>query len=130
MPRKKSEKTEEKTAEKAEKKESKTEEKKVEANVEEKIVELAKKGISPEKIGLELKKQGLFVKKTLGKRITEVLKSRGIEMNADLLNLQRNVETLKKHISINKLDFKAKRALLIKEANLNKLKKINTEQKR
>jgi ribosomal protein S15P/S13E len=124
MPRKKSEKSEEKKVKETKAKEPI--EKKIETDVEGKVIELAKKGLTPEKIGLELKKQGIFVKKATGQRISHLLKEKGIEMNADLLNLTRHVEKLKKHLSIHKHDFKSKRSLLIREANLNKIKKINS----
>jgi len=122
MPKKKTAKTEEKSVKK-EKEEKKAKETKTDNEVEGKVLELAKKGLTSEKIGLELKKQGIFVKKATGKRISHLLKEKGIEMNPDLINLSRNVEKLKKHLSIHKHDFKAKRSILIKEANLNKLKK-------
>lgn len=115
MPKKKTAKIKEKVEKKVEIK--------ADNEVEGKVIEFAKKGLTPEKIGLELKKQGIFVKKATGKRINQLLKEKGIEMNPDLLNLTRSVEKLKKHLSVHKHDFKTKRAMLGREANLKKLKK-------
>jgi len=93
-------------------------------DVEEKVIELAKKGFTSEKIGLELKKQGVFVKQLVGKRISKILKEKGQEMKeADLINLEKKVEKLKKHFEKHKHDFKAKRKIVEKDANLRKLRK-------
>ncbi|MEM4270792.1 MAG: hypothetical protein QXO70_01710 [Candidatus Pacearchaeota archaeon] len=134
MPKKKTEKKEKigKIIKKVEEKVVKPEEKKkltVKEEVEKKVIEMAKTGMTTEKIGLELKKQGIYAKKLTNKRIGEILKNYGISSNADIINLEKRVEKLKKHLSIHPHDYSTKRALLIKEANLNKLKKI-AEKKR
>jgi ribosomal protein S15P/S13E len=94
------------------------------AGIEEKIAELAKKDLTSEKIGLELKKQGIFVKSALNKRIGKILKEKKHYVDADLQNIGKIVEKLKKHLLTNKHDYPSKRALLIKEASYTKLKAI------
>jgi len=93
------------------------------SEIEEKIVELAKKGMTSEKIGIELKKQGIFVKSALNKRISKVLKEKKHYVDADLKHIEKIIERLKKHISAHKHDYPSKRALLIEEAHYTKLKK-------
>lgn len=90
--------------------------------VKEKIIELAKKGLTTEKIGLELKKEGIFAKKILGKRVGQILKEKNLYTSADVRNLEKIVERLRKHLSVHKHDYTTKRILPIKEARRNKLK--------
>jgi len=92
-----------------------------EKSIEKKIVELAKKGMTTEKIGLELKREGIYVKSALKKRIGKILKEHGIESNADKKNIEKRIERLNAHLSANKHDYSAKRALFIKVAQNNKL---------
>jgi len=93
-----------------------------ERNIEKKIVELAKKGMTTEKIGCELRKEGVYVKSLLKKRIGKILKEHGIESNADKKFIEKRIERLNAHLSANKHDYSAKRALFIKVAQNNKLK--------
>jgi len=103
---------------KAEKKEVKIEA----SGIENKIIELAKQGLTSEKIGLELKKQRIFTKSALNKKIGKILKESKHYIHADLQNTGKIVERLKKHLASNKHDYPSKRALLIKEAAYTKLK--------
>lgn len=91
-------------------------------DVEKKVVELAKKGLTTEKIGLELKKEGIYVKSTLKKRIGKILEEKGMENNADRKNIEQSIEVLNTHLSTNKHDYPAKRAIFIKVALYNKFK--------
>ena len=107
-------------AKKAEKIEERKETK--ETDIEKKVVELAKKGLTTEKIGLELKKEGIYVKSSLRKRIGKIVKEKGIESDADKKNIEESIETLNTHLSANKHDYSAKRAIFIKVALNNKFK--------
>ena len=119
MPKKK---TIAKTKESAEKPDKK------DINVGERVIELAKKGLTSEKIGLELKKEGIFVKQLAGKRISKILREKRQEINdADLTNLERKVEKLRKHFEKHKHDFTSKRKIVEKDASLRKQRKIKSK---
>lgn len=112
---------------KAKTEEVKTEEKPVEKisakEVEEIIVELGKKGISCEKIGLELKNKHNVDAKKLGLKISKVLKKHKLFNDPDIKNLSDNVAKLQKHLEKNKHDFSTKKAFLKMGAKLHILKK-------
>ena len=91
-------------------------------DTEKKIVELAKRGLTSEKIGLELKKKGINTK-SQGVKVGSILKKHELFQDPDIANLTKKVETLKKHSGKHKHDYRTKRALGIKSAKLNKLKK-------
>lgn len=77
---------------------------------EKKVIELAKKGYGPEKIGLELKKQGLDLQKLKQKKkISDILKENNLYENPDVKNIENKLEKIKKHYSNNKQDKKAMR---------------------
>ncbi|MGD2073261.1 MAG: hypothetical protein PVG65_07235 [Candidatus Thorarchaeota archaeon] len=105
-----------------EKTEKKTEKKLKAADIEKLVVELAKKGLTPEKIGLELKKKGINAKSQKIK-IGTILKKHGLFQDADIINLQKKIESLKKHLEKNKHDYRTKRSFMTKSAKLNILKK-------
>lgn len=88
------------------------------------ILELAKKGMMHEKIGLVLKKEHKITKKHLGKRISKVLKENNLYIDSDIKNLRKSIEKLKEHLKKNKADKSCKRSLMIKDAKLRKLEKI------
>ena len=88
------------------------------------ILSLAKQGLTSEKIGLELKNKCFPTRQV---KISEILKKHELYHDADIKNLKESTEKLKKHLSINKQDYKTKRTLLIKEAKLRKLEKIRKE---
>ena len=75
---------------------------------EKKVVELAKKGYGPEKIGLELKKQGIHPKEQK-KKISAILKENNLYENPDVKNIESKLEKIKEHYSNNKQDKKAMR---------------------
>jgi ribosomal protein S15P/S13E len=109
-----------KTQEKKEVKE-KTQKKPTAKDIEKKVLELAEKGLTSEKIGLELKKDFGKLEK---KQISKILKKNNLFVDPDLKNLNNNLEILKKHMSNNKMDFAAKKAVEKKIAQLRKFKKI------
>ena len=47
--------------------------------------------------------------------------------DADLVNLEKKVERLKKHFEKHKHDFKAKRKIVEKDANFRKTRKIKSK---
>ncbi|MEM4325754.1 MAG: hypothetical protein QXU40_00430 [Candidatus Pacearchaeota archaeon] len=89
---------------------------------EKKVIELAKKGLSAEKIGEYLKTEGVY-SKDYRKKISRILKERGLYVSPDILNLKKKLEKLEKHCQKNKQD---KRALRERERLLSKLKKIES----
>lgn len=125
MPKKKEEKIEEAKPEK-EKVEAKPKEKKAkkltQTEFEKKVLELADKGFGSEKIGEELRKQGIHPKE-FKKKISKILKEKGKYTNPDLKNVEEKLERIKQHYDKNKQD---KRAMREKDrifAQLRKLKK-------
>lgn len=99
-------------------------EKITQAEVKKLVLELHKQGLSNEKIGLVLRdSHGIAKSKLYGKRIGQILKEEGIITSPDMTNLKNRAENLKLHIDKNKQDKKARRALIIKEAKMMKLKK-------
>jgi len=94
-----------KLEEKAEKKPEKTA-KLTPAEYEKKILELAKKGLTTEKIGEELRKSKIHPKEHK-KKISQILGDKYI--NPDLKNVKEKLEKIKKHLETNKQDKRAKR---------------------
>jgi len=82
------------------------------AELEKIIIDLAKKGESPAAIGLVLRdKYGVPKAKLLGKRICQILDEKGIDYKEEVKIVQDRVDNLKKHLSGNKHDHPASRAL-------------------
>lgn len=87
-----------------------------------KIIELAKQGTSPEKIGLVLRDQaGIPRAKLLGIKISRVLKEARLEVESKIA--EKKIENLQKHSSKHKHDYKATRSLTKNTARVNLLKK-------
>lgn len=87
---------------------------------EKKILELAGKGLTSEKIGEKLRKQGIHPKE-YDKKISKILKDKYI--NPDLKNIEEKLKRVQKHYEKNKQD---KRAMREKDrifAQVRKLKK-------
>jgi len=94
--------------------------------VEKLIVELAKKGLTPVKMGLILRDNcGVnSVKVITGKKIKKILEEKGIEVEPHELNaLKKRIKALKKHLEKNKKDTRAKRGLQLTEAKFRRLQK-------
>jgi ribosomal protein S15P/S13E len=87
---------------------------------EKKVNELAKKGLTSEKIGEELRSQGIHPKE-YDKKISKILGENYI--NPDLKNVEAKLEKIKKHNTQNKQDKKAMREKDRVFAQLRKLKK-------
>jgi len=76
------------------------------------VVDLAKSGESPAKIGLILRdKHGVPKAKLLGKKINQILKEKGVEFPTELQNAEKKLENLKSHFGKNKHDYPAKRSI-------------------
>ena len=89
-----------------EKETAKTAKKLTQAEYEVKVLELYSKGITSEKIGETLKKQGIHSKE-YKKKISQILGDKYI--NPDLKNVEEKLERIKKHLGKNAQDKKAKR---------------------
>jgi len=102
------EKEEIKETENKEEKSEKTEKKKLsKAEYEQKVLELADTGLTSEKIGEALRKQGIHPQE-YGK-ISRILKEKGKYIIPEIKNVEKKLEILKKHSEKNDLDEKAKR---------------------
>lgn len=103
-------------------KEKQSEKKKLsEEDYEKKIVELEKTGLTSEKIGESLRKEGIHSKEH--EKISKILKKHNIYIGPDVKNAERKLRNIEAHYSKNKQD---KEALKQKEkifGNLMKLKK-------
>ncbi len=94
-----------------------------EKEIEKLVVELSKKGLTNEKIGLILKQEhGIYLKK-LGTKISRILEKNNIKIDPDITNLKKRIAALKQHLAKNKHDYKSRISLLVKEAKLRKLEK-------
>ena len=93
---------------KAEKPSSKPEAKKLsKEEFEKKVVELAKEGITAEKIGEKLRREGIHPKEH--EKISRVLKRNKVYVNPDLKNVKEKLDRVTKHWEKNKQDKRAMR---------------------
>src|SRR3990170_296311 len=84
------------------------------------VLDLSKKGLTAEKIGESLRNQGIHPKEH-GKKISEILKTKGNYVVPELVNVTNKLEKIKKHYDKNKQD---KRAMRDRERTFSKLRKI------
>jgi len=89
---------------------------------EKKVVDLAKKGLTSEKIGETLRKEEIHPSK-YGKKISIILKEKEIYVNPDLKNIEKKLEEIKKHYEKNKQDKRAMRERDRIAAKIRKIKK-------
>ena len=75
---------------------------------EKKVIELADKGMTSEKIGETLRQQNIHPKE-FNKKISKILKENDKYNNPDLKNVEAKLERVKKHFEKNKQDKRAKR---------------------
>ena len=87
---------------------------------EKKVVELICKGSTSEKIGEELRKQGIHPKEH-NKKISKILGEKNKYINPDMKNIEEKLEKIKKHYEKHKQD---KRAMREKDRVFAKLRKI------
>jgi ribosomal protein S15P/S13E len=116
-----------------EKSEEKNPEKKVvtkklsSSDFEKKVLELAKKGLTSEKIGEALKKEKIY-SKDYAKKISKILKEKNTYVNPDLQNVQNKLERISTHFEKNKQDKRALREKSRIFSQLRKLKKYHKVQ--
>jgi ribosomal protein S15P/S13E len=79
-----------------------------EKEFEKRVVELAESGLTSEKIGELLRKEGIHPSE-YPKKISKILKENGKYVNPDLKNIEEKVEKIKNHFEKNKQDKKAAR---------------------
>jgi ribosomal protein S15P/S13E len=104
-------------------KEKKIEKKELTAQeFEKKVVELAKSGLTAEKIGEALRKEGIHSSKH-NKKISKILKENNNYVNPDLKNIEEKLERIKTHYEKNKQD---KRAMRERERVYSQLRKLKT----
>ncbi|VVB83129.1 30S ribosomal protein S15 [uncultured archaeon] len=113
----------EKTEEKIEEKEKKSK-KTSKEEFEKKVLELHEKGLTAEKIGEALRKEGIHSQE-FGKKISKVLG--GKYSNPDLKNIQEKLTKLEKHFEKNKKDRRAMRDKERIAAKLRRLKNYLTK---
>jgi len=87
---------------------------------ETKVLELAKSGLTAEKIGLKLKEQKIHTK-NYEKKISQILKEHNLYQSPDLINVQKKLNKVSNHFEKNKQD---KRALREKSRIFSQLRKI------
>ncbi|NLB01300.1 MAG: 30S ribosomal protein S15 [Methanomicrobiales archaeon] len=97
------------------------------AEIEKIIVDLRKDGMSTSQIGLALRDRYAVpdVKLATGKRITEILREKGLESEIpeDLRNLMQKALGIRKHLAENKKDVHNMRQLQITESKVRRLVK-------
>lgn len=113
------EKTEEKGRE-----ESKKTKKISKEEFEKRVLELSEKGLTSEKIGETLRKEGVHTKE-FGKKISKILG--GKYSNPDEKNIQKKLENIEKHFTKNKKDKRAMRDRERVSAKLRRLRKYLNE---
>ncbi len=104
--------------------ETKKPEKVSKEDFEKKVLELAEKGYTSEKIGEMLRKEGIHSKE-FNKKISKVLGHK--YANPDLKNIQENLTKIEKHLSKNKKDKRAMRDRERISAKLRRLRKYLEE---
>jgi ribosomal protein S15P/S13E len=87
---------------------------------EKKVIELAKKGLTSERIGENLKHQKIHTKE-FEKKISKILKEKNLYINPDLKNVEEKLKKIKKHYEKNKQD---KRAMREKDRIFSQLRKL------
>lgn len=92
------------------------------AQFEKKVIELAKSGITSEKIGEELRKQGIHSKE-YSKKISRILKDEGLYTIPELKNIEKKLQKLEGHFQKNKQDKKAMREKSRIFSGMKKIKK-------
>jgi len=78
------------------------------AEYEKRVIELAEKNITSEKIGEKLRMEKIHPK-DYSKKISQILKEKNIYVSPDLKNVENKLERIKKHYEKNKQDKRAKR---------------------
>jgi ribosomal protein S15P/S13E len=90
------------------------------ADFEKKVITLAKEGITSEKIGEALRKEGAH-SNDYKKTISQILKENELYVDPELKNVEAKLERIEKHFEKNKQDKRAKRE---KDRIFSQLRKI------
>lgn len=77
---------------------------------EKKVLEMANQGVTSEKIGEKLRREGIHPKE-YKKKISVILKEKKLYTNPDLKNIEKKLEAIKKHREKNKQDKRAMREM-------------------
>lgn len=93
-----------------------------EKEFEKKVLDLAKKGLTAEKIGEKLRQEKIHPK-DYNKKISKILKENNEYTNPDLKNVETKLERIKTHYGKNKQDKRSMREKDRVFAQLRKLKK-------
>ncbi len=95
--------------------------------IEELIINLAKEGHMPSRIGLILRDKHAIPKARtiISKTISEVLKEAKMNFSQEGKLIEKKISSLKSHIEKNKKDYTAKRAITKQMWNLQKSQKSN-----
>jgi len=93
------------------------------AEAEKIVLDLAKQGLTSEKIGLILRDKHKTNLKSLKTKISRILKKSDQYKSSDIENLAKKIDKLKKHMEKNKRDYKTRISFMVKSAKLKKLKK-------
>ena len=90
------------------------------AEFEKKVIELSKEGLTAEKIGEKLRLSGIHSKE-YSKKISDILKEKGMYEYPELKNVEAKHNKIKAHYEKNKQDKRAKRE---KDRFFSKLRKV------
>lgn len=92
--------------------------------IKKQIIELAKQGLTSEKIGLVLRDQhGIPRAKLLGLKIGKILHEANLWRDSENEHMEKKIEILSKHGAQHKHDYKAQRSLVRNMARHKLLKK-------
>jgi|SRR3989344_8870790 len=101
------------TEKKEKKKKPLTNDRETAENIEQIVIDLAKQGNTPSKIGIILKEKHNVAKiKLLGKKITKILKENKIPYETDLDMVSKQLSKIEAHYEKNKQDKRAKREIV------------------
>lgn len=103
------------------KKTSKEHKKLTQEEYEKQVLEIAGKGITSEKIGETLRKEGIHPKE-YSKSISKILKENKAYVNPDIKNISEKLEKIKLHYQKNKQDKRAKREIDRLSSQIRKLR--------
>ena len=108
------------------KKEKKTEKSKKisQDQIEKKVIELEEKDLTAEKIGEELRQQKIHPQE-YNKKISQILKEKGLYTNPDLKNVEAKLQRIEEHAKKNKQDKRAIRERSRIFSQVRKIKKYN-----
>ncbi len=86
-----------------------------------KVLDLAKSGLTSEKIGEKLRREGIHTQEH-NKKISKILKENNVYVNPDLKNVNDKLKRIQIHFEKNKQD---KRSMREKDRIVSQLRKLN-----